>query len=158
MLHLCQRRTADRVTGWHKDRYTGQNAVTNKVTVVNRKHAPYFNNAEVAGLSVRHNLDLYNDIQVEKFIRRVAENLEGGSIALPNAIPDITSQLEQYRLKQLNKQETKKEKALSKEEREAVLPLRFVYDYFLKDHLGNARAALTEKQPLVQIISDLPCS
>lgn len=40
--------------------------VTVKVTVVNRKHKEYLNNAELNGLSVRHNLDLYNDIQVEK--------------------------------------------------------------------------------------------
>lgn len=46
-----------------------------KVTVVNRKHAAYLNNPEQAGLSVRHNLDLYNDTQVEKFVRRVAEKL-----------------------------------------------------------------------------------
>lgn len=46
--------------------------VTMKVTVVNRKHKEYLNNAELAGLSVRHNLDLYNDTQVEKFVRRVA--------------------------------------------------------------------------------------
>jgi hypothetical protein len=47
--------------------------VTMKVTVVNRKHAQHLNNEELAGLSVRHNLDLYNDTQVEKFVRRVAE-------------------------------------------------------------------------------------
>ncbi len=47
--------------------------VTIKVTVVNRKHAGYLNNPELAGLSVRHNLDLHNDTQVEKFVRRVAE-------------------------------------------------------------------------------------
>lgn len=52
--------------------------VTMKVTVINRKHAAYLNNAELAGLSVRHNLDLYNDTQVEKFVRRVAEKLETG--------------------------------------------------------------------------------
>ena len=92
--------------------------VTIKVTVVNRKHTGYLNNEELAGLSVRHNLDLYNDTQVEKFVRRVAEKLETGSIALTKAIADITSQLEQYRLTQLDKQETRKEKALSKEERE----------------------------------------
>jgi len=95
--------------------------VTIKVTVINRKHAGYLNNKELAGLSVRHNLDLYNDTQVEKFVRRVAEKLETGSIALTKAIADITSQLEQYRLQQLDKQETRKEKALSREERETAI-------------------------------------
>ncbi|OJW31059.1 MAG: hypothetical protein BGO54_07195 [Sphingobacteriales bacterium 46-32] len=95
--------------------------VTMKVTVVNRKHATYLTNPELAGLSVRHNLDLYNDTQVEKFIRRVAEKLETGSIALTKAIADITRQLEQYRLQQLDKQEIRKEKALSREEREDAI-------------------------------------
>lgn len=95
--------------------------VTVKVTVVNRKHAGYLTNPELAGLSVRHNFDLYNDTQVEKFVRRVAKKLETGGIAVTKAIADITSQLEQYRLTQLDKQETRKEKALSKEEREAAI-------------------------------------
>ena len=95
--------------------------VTIKVTVVNRKHKEYMNNPELAGLSVRHNLDLYNDTQVEKFVRRVAEKLETGSIAITKAIADITGQLEQYRLTQLDKQETRKEKALNKEEREEAI-------------------------------------
>lgn len=101
--------------------------VTIKVTVINRKHKEYLNNEEsttadrLAGLSVRHNLDLYNDTQVEKFVRRVAEKLETGSIAIIKAIADITSQLEEYRLKQLDKQETRKEKVLTREEREEAV-------------------------------------
>ncbi|MEJ0105046.1 MAG: hypothetical protein WDO19_21945 [Bacteroidota bacterium] len=95
--------------------------VTIKVTVISRKHKEYLNNEELAGLSVRHNLDLYKDTQVEKFVRRVAEKLETGSIAITRAIADITSQLEEYRLKQLDKQETRKEKALTKEEREEAI-------------------------------------
>ena len=95
--------------------------VTMKVTVINRKHTDYLTNPELAGLSVRHNLDLYNDTQVEKFVRRVAEKLETGSIALAKAIADITSQLEQYRLQQLDKQEIRKEEALTKEEREEAI-------------------------------------
>jgi hypothetical protein len=95
--------------------------VTMKVTVVKRKHAGYLNNPELAGLSVRHNLDLYNDTQVEKFVRRVAEKLETGSIAVTKAIADITSELEEYRLKQLDKQEIRKEKVLTKEERENAI-------------------------------------
>ena len=82
--------------------------VTLKVTVVNRKHAGYLTNPELAGLSVRHNLDLNNDTQVEKFVRRVAEKLETGSIAVSKAISDITSQLEEYRLQKLDKQEAER--------------------------------------------------
>lgn len=58
---------------------------------------------------------------MEKFVRRVAEKLETGSIAVTKAIADITSQLEQYRLAQLDEQETRKEKAISKDEREAAI-------------------------------------
>jgi len=72
--------------------------VTIKISVVNRKHKQYMNNEVIAGLAARHNLDLYNDVQVEKFIRRVAEKLEVGSVGLIKTIADITSQLEAYRL------------------------------------------------------------
>lgn len=51
-------------------------SVTVKVTVTNRKHDAYLNNQELAGLSVRHNLDLYKDTQVEEFVRRAAEKQE----------------------------------------------------------------------------------
>lgn len=44
-----------------------------KVTIVNRKHKDYLINEELAGLSVRHNLDLYNDTQIDKFVRTAAE-------------------------------------------------------------------------------------
>ncbi|MDD2793080.1 MAG: hypothetical protein PHD73_07870 [Sediminibacterium sp.] len=93
--------------------------VTMKVTVVNRKHKAI--ESEVAGLSIRHNLDLYNDTQVEKFVRRVAERLEVGSIAVTKAIACITSELEAYRLTELDKQEVRKEKLLTATEREEAL-------------------------------------
>jgi hypothetical protein len=93
--------------------------VTIKVAVINRKHPPH--TSEVAELAVRHNLDLYNDVQVEKFVRRVAERLAVGSIAVTKAIADITSQLEVYRLQQLDKQEVRKEKVLSPYEREEAV-------------------------------------
>jgi hypothetical protein len=91
--------------------------VTIKLAVVNRKHPQYLDNEQVADLAVRHNLDLYNDTQVEKFIRRVAEKLEVGSIAITQAIADITSQLEAYRLTQLVRQPDTKEKPLTEQER-----------------------------------------
>lgn len=95
--------------------------VTMKVSVVNRKHPHYTN--ELADLAIRHNLDLYNDTQVEKFVRRVAEKLEVGSIALTKAIAAITSELEVYRLTQLSKQEQKPVKQLTEQEREEAINL-----------------------------------
>ncbi len=95
--------------------------VTMKVTLVSRKHGGYLTNPELAGLSVRHNLDLYNDTQVDKFVRRVAEKLEIGSLALTKAIAEVEGQLEQYRVTQLDKQEIRTVKALTKEQREEAM-------------------------------------
>jgi hypothetical protein len=74
-----------------------------KVIVVNSKHAACLNNSDLVGLSVRYNLALYNDTHRE-ICKKVAKKLDTGSIALTKAIADITSQLEPYRLKQLDKQ------------------------------------------------------
>ncbi|TDO28707.1 hypothetical protein BC659_0787 [Sediminibacterium goheungense] len=95
--------------------------VTMKVSVKNRKQKLY--TSELADLAIRHNLDLYNDTQVEKFVRRVAEKLEVGSITLTKAIAEIISELEVYRLTQLSKQEQKPLKQLTEQEREEALNL-----------------------------------
>jgi hypothetical protein len=75
--------------------------VTLKIEVANRKFKHYLNNPDIADLALRQNLDLYNDTQVEKLIRRTAERLEVGSTAIAKAIADITNQLEVYRLQQI---------------------------------------------------------
>jgi hypothetical protein len=75
--------------------------VTLKIEVVDRKFKHYLNNPDIADLALRQNLDLYNDSQVEKLIRRTAERLEVGSSAIAKALADITNQLELYRLLQL---------------------------------------------------------
>jgi hypothetical protein len=75
--------------------------VTLKIEVLDRKFKHYLNNPDIADLALRQNLDLYNDSQVEKLIRRTAERLEVGSSAIAKALADITNQLELYRLLQL---------------------------------------------------------
>lgn len=50
---------------------------------------------------VRHNLDLYNDIQTEKLIRKVAERLEIGTSVISASLSELTEQLENYRLEQI---------------------------------------------------------
>ena len=73
---------------------------------------------QVEHLSIRHNLDLYNDNQVEKLIRKTAEKLEVGTSVSAAALQELTSLLEQYRLEELQKQGEQEEtrKPLTEEE------------------------------------------
>jgi hypothetical protein len=59
---------------------------------------------EVEHLALRHNLDLYNDNQTEKLIRKVAEKLEIGTSVIGAALMELTNLLEQYRLEQIELQ------------------------------------------------------
>jgi hypothetical protein len=59
---------------------------------------------------VRHNLDLYNDIQTEKLIRKTAEKLEIGTSIITASLSELTENLETYRLEQIkNTQQEKPE-------------------------------------------------
>jgi len=79
--------------------------VTLKIEVLNRKFKHYLNNPDIADLALRQNLDLYNDTQVEKLIRKTADRLEVGSSTIAKNIADITNQLESYRLTEITKQQ-----------------------------------------------------
>ncbi|PCH64857.1 MAG: hypothetical protein COC01_10590 [Bacteroidetes bacterium] len=54
---------------------------------------------------VRHNLDLYNDNQLEKFIRKIAERLEIGTSVIAASLSELTEQLEKYRLEKIKEQQ-----------------------------------------------------
>src|SRR6218665_1810055 len=99
--------------------------VTLKIEVINRKYgSELLNNPDIAALAVRHNLDLYNDVQVEKLIRKTAERLEVGSLHITKAVADITAQLEYYRLLQIDeksKLKSQKLKILSEQEKEQAV-------------------------------------
>lgn len=71
---------------------------------------------------VRHNLDLYNDNQLEKFIRKVAERLEIGTSVIAASLSELTSELEKYRLEQIKLQEiqTVQVKQLTEEEQQTA--------------------------------------
>ncbi|MEM9390516.1 MAG: hypothetical protein AAGA02_08580 [Bacteroidota bacterium] len=73
---------------------------------------------QVEHLALRHNLDLYNDTQVEKLIRKIAERLEIGTSVVAAALTDLTDELEKYRLEEIEKQnqEQDKRKFLTPEE------------------------------------------
>ncbi len=52
----------------------------------------------------RHTVDLYNDTQLEKFIRKAAEKLELGTTVLAASLSELTEKLEHYRLEQIKQQ------------------------------------------------------
>ncbi|MBU2019067.1 MAG: hypothetical protein KJ941_05425 [Bacteroidetes bacterium] len=71
---------------------------------------------------LRHNLDLYNDVQVEKFIRKIAERLEVGTSIAEASLSELTQNLEEYRLQQIkeNAPEVYQSPKLTPEEAEAA--------------------------------------
>ncbi|GHN02367.1 hypothetical protein WSM22_38560 [Cytophagales bacterium WSM2-2] len=75
---------------------------------------------QVEHLAIRHNLDLYNDTQVEKLVRKVAEKLEIGTSVITAVLIDLTDLLEKYRLEEIERQgkQHDKRKALSEEEQQ----------------------------------------
>lgn len=48
-------------------------------------------------IKLRHNIDLYNDNQVEKLVRKVAERLEIGTSVVRRILQELTRELENYR-------------------------------------------------------------
>jgi len=54
---------------------------------------------------VRHNLDLYNDNQLEKFIRKCAEKLEIGTSVISASLYELTEELEKYRIQRIKEVE-----------------------------------------------------
>jgi DNA-binding HxlR family transcriptional regulator len=54
---------------------------------------------------LRHNLDLYNDNQLEKFIRKIAERLEIGTAVIAASLSELTNELEKYRLQKIKEQQ-----------------------------------------------------
>ena len=84
--------------------------VTIKIEVLNRKYPDFLNNEELAGIALRATVDLYNDVQVEKLIRRTAERLEIGTSHLYSGIAQLTEHLEKHRLTLIEQSEQKKDK------------------------------------------------
>ena len=54
---------------------------------------------------IRHNLDLYNDTQLEKLIRKSAERLEIGTSVIASTLAELIEQLEQYRIEQIKQKQ-----------------------------------------------------
>jgi predicted transcriptional regulator len=98
--------------------------VTIKIEVLNRKFQHYLNNPDIAALAIRQNLDLYSITQVEKLARLIADRLEVGVTAVSKDLSDITSELESYRLQQIESKQQEQNKIirpLTEVEKEAAI-------------------------------------
>lgn len=77
---------------------------------------------------LRHSIDLYNDNQVEKFARKIAERLEIGTSVARRTLQELTKELENYRFLLIDQYEKESQpyyKELSAtEEKEAINFLR----------------------------------
>jgi DNA primase len=72
---------------------------------------------------LRHNLDLYNDSQLEKMVRKIAERLEIGTSTTAHALAELTQYLENYRLDRIREQgiETTIVPGLTEQQREDAI-------------------------------------
>jgi hypothetical protein len=77
---------------------------------------------------LRHNLDLYNDTQLEKFVRKIAERLEIATSTTAGTLSELTAQLESYRLEKIKEQNHEPQSAskplTEKERQEAIESLQ----------------------------------
>ncbi|SNY94267.1 hypothetical protein [Flagellimonas pacifica] len=77
---------------------------------------------------LRHSIDLYNDNQIEKFTRKIAERLEIGTSVARRTLQELTKELENYRFLLIDQYEKENQpyyKELSvTEEKQAVIFLK----------------------------------
>ncbi|WP_234859476.1 hypothetical protein [Aquimarina aquimarini] len=58
---------------------------------------------------LRHSIDLYNDNTIERLVRKVAERIEIGTSVVRQCLQNLTSELEQYRIDQIDKERQENE-------------------------------------------------
>ncbi len=77
---------------------------------------------------LRHSIDLYNDTQVEKFVRKVAERLEIGTSIVRRTLQEVTKELESYRFLLIEQYEASmmpyKKELTGTEEKQAITFLK----------------------------------
>ncbi len=85
----------------------------------------------------RHTLDLYNDVQVTKLIRRGAGKLQLGMGTLGDSIESLTEELENYRLEQREEQNGNKPKTVELTKMEVKQAETLLKTKDLLDHTNN---------------------
>ncbi len=113
---------------------------------------------QIEHLSIRHNLDLYNDTQTEKLVRKVAEKLEVGTSVITVALTDLTDLLEQYRLDEIERTASagnqSQKKILSEEEQQQARQYLFAPNLIerTREDIGRAGVIGEENNRLLMYL------
>jgi len=106
--------------------------------------------------ALRHNMDLYNDTQLEKFIRKIAERMEIGTSVIAASLNELTNHLESYRLQLLKDQSEQKQqkKQLTELEKEEAINFLKTPDLLLRtnDYIGKSGVIGEELNRLLMYI------
>ena len=78
---------------------------------------------------LRHGIDLYNDNQVEKLVRKIAERLEIGTSITRRTLQELTKELENYRF-------------LLLEQEQVNIPNKEMTESYGSDHFADAFARI----------------
>jgi predicted transcriptional regulator len=92
---------------------------------------------EYENTTYRHTLDLYNDVQVTKLIRRSAGKLQLGMGTITDSIEALTEELEQYRLEMREEQNGNKPKAVELTTEEIKQAEKLLKTKDLLNHTNN---------------------
>lgn len=107
--------------------------------------------------SFRHSLDLYNDAQLDRYIRRGAQKLELGPSYLETAVNILIDELENYRLKELESLKLKSVKVirqLNEEEKEEAKTFLQSTDLLQKtnDYIGKSGVIGEEQNRIIMYL------
>jgi hypothetical protein len=106
-------------------------------------------------ISIRHNLDLYNDSQTEKLIRKCSERFELGTVYLNKVIGELINQLEHYRMEELKKQAAPtKKRTLTTEEHATAIAFLQASDLLQRTNemIGNSGMIGEEQNRLLMYL------
>lgn len=79
-------------------------------------------------LPLRHNLDLYNSLQTEGLVNKIAEQMETNQSQTRQTVEELVTELENYRNRRLEAMQPKKREARRLSEREKQQALQFLQD------------------------------
>ncbi len=105
------------------------------------------------GTAIRHNLDVYNDGQLEKLIRKCCERFEMGNMYIAKVFGELVNHLENYRLEEIKRKKEKEQPRYTMSESEVRAAQAFLKEATLIERteklIGESGVVGEEKNRLL---------